>query len=535
MRLDPERDVRVAGLTRLRWGDWPAEDVGRLPAAQGQTLRVVVACRHRFPIRGLRVSVEPAFGPAALAFPLGMVPFPEQSTVIPDPVCEEELAEAQANATTSFLARISIPPDLPPGEHAVRVRVSSKSHGDADKAFTVAVCAARQPDGVELGDSIFWPHWNRLSEHYGVDLWSEPFWALAEKYLREMADGGMTGLAVFVSEDPHRYPLPPEIKRLNRRPGMIGWLRRKDGSFHFDYSVYDRYVALGTRLGIDREIQCLAMLPCKLQKPVLTYFDEGQGETVSVETSPDAADYRDAWGAFLRDFAAHNEAKGWRRRLSLVPYDEPRDPALFARMAALARECAPGLLIAAACDKDAHALAGALDRAAVNLGVLRERPSLVQDLRARGIEPQWYNCMSPVWGNTLFASPLAEAWRMSWITKAGGLAGYLRWAIINWTDDPWHQPAFNWPTGDMFLLYPGKTGPASSLRWEAYKAGRSDLAVYLANRRDEGPDALLAELGSFEPAPEPADVTAWRWRLFEKWDASAQDARDPALRGDAVC
>ncbi len=516
--LEPDAHIRIAGLRRLAASEWPEKDVGALPAAGGQTVSFVIAVRHDEPIRGVSVAIEIPFGEPVQAHPLGMTPFPEASVVIPDPVMEDVFADVCADRTQSFIAGVFVPPDLKPGPHTVHVRVSSASHGTSEKRFQIVVFPFRMPERPELSDSIFWMHWSQIARFYKVELWSEPFWRIAERYLRELAIGGMTGMMVCLHDDPHRYPLPPELKRFNYRPAMVGWIRRRDGSFHFDYSIYDRCIETGDKLGINREIQCLSLLPCKLQNPVLTYFDEAQGETISHETTPDSADYLRIWDAFLRDFAEHNRARGWLQRLSLVPYDEPRDGELFIKVARMARERIPGIRITAALDNSsiARQVKDVLDIATVNLEILHQNPDLLGELRALGKEAQWYNCMTPEWGNTLFASPLADAWRMPWITAAHELRGYLRWSAINWTDAPWTQPAFQWPTGDMFLLYPGKQGPASSLRWEAYKEGREDLAIFLAHRPDGDARTAerLAELGGFGPIPAPADVTEWRWQIY---------------------
>lgn len=525
--VDPRRscrltEVRIAGLARYRAHELPGTS-GLVAAWPGTVCHLLVLVRDRFPISGLAVTIDSPFGAGLRAHPLGWLHFPEGATALPDPALEAEMVDVPALTTQSFLLRLPIPAQAPPGCRPCTARIASRSHGGAQVDFAIEVLPA--PAGAAAApaaaDCIFWPHWQTFCRHYGIALWSPRFWTLAERFLAEMAAGGMTGIMVSLNDDPFRYPLPAEFYHHNLYPGMIRWIRRRDGGFRFDYGIYDRYVELNLRLGIDREIECHALLPCKMQKPWIT-CEEEDGTPVAYETTCDAADYIGPWEAFLRDFAEHNRQRGWLRMLSICPYDEPRDPATFTRVARMAKAIIPEARITAACDSRALDLADTIGIATVNpdpaLGFALPHKAA---LEARGVKVAWYNCLRPAdWGNTLLGCALAEAYRIPWITAANGFSGYLRWSIVNWTAQPWCDPAFNWPTGDMYLLYPGRDGPATGLRWEAYKMGRDDLRICLAAQRtarDPRPlDEHLAALGRLGPTAVPIDLDRWRRELHER-------------------
>jgi hypothetical protein len=514
-------EVRIVGLARCRANEF-LETRSPIAAWPGQVCPILILVRDRFPIRDLAVAVESELGGDLCAHPLGWLQFPEGATALPDPVLEEDAVDVPAHTTQSFLLRLPIPGNASPGVHRLEARLISRSHGERRVDFAVEIfpASAVELTSVDLGDCIFWPHWQTVCRRYGTALWSEAFWTLADRFLEEMAAGGMTGIMVSLNDDPFRYPLPEEFYHHNLYPGMIRWIRRRDGSFRFDYTVYDRYVELNLRHGIDREIECHALLPCKMQNPWITYEEEEGGAPVAYETACDAPEYIRPWEAFLRDFAEHNRRKGWLGKLAICPYDEPGDPVTFRRVARMAKAILPEARITAACDARALDLADVIETAAVNpdpaLGfTLQDKAAL----EGRGVKVGWYNCLRPAdWGNTLLSCALGEAYRMPWITAANGFSGYLRWSIVNWTWDPWREPAFNWPTGDMYLLYPGRTGPATGLRWEAYKAGRADLRLCLAARRNaRDPRRLnghLAKLGHLGPIDVPPDLDVWRRELY---------------------
>lgn len=515
--------LRITEFQRLRAGDWAdvAPITEPVPALPDQTVLLLAAVRDRFPIEGLSIEVNADRGATVTAAPIGLVHFPEQSTHLPDPVLEQPTCDVAANTTQTFLLKIELPADAEVGTCNVTVTARSRSHGEAVEAVRIDIgsvphLAARDPRPAPRIN--FWPHWTSFCRYYKLELWSEPFWHMAQRYLREMAAGGANVVTANIVEDPFRYPLPPELYHFNHFPGMVGWVRRRDGRFGFDYAVYDRYVEANFAAGIDQEIECHAMLPCKMQKPWLDYFDEVAGKRVQVETSHDAPDYREAWSQFFASFTEHNRRRGWLEKLTLCIYDEPQDEHSFRSAAQLARRCAPDLRITAAIPPQvALRLTDVLDIATLNAGEFSAEAAA--QLRAAGLEVRWYNCCHPAWANTLFVSPLSDAYRLAWITAAQQLGGYLRWSIVDWTDDPWRDPAFNWPTGDTCLLYPGERGPATSLRWDAYKLGLADLRLLHAARAAAAPasraqlDAHLHEVGAMAPTPSPTCIARWRRRL----------------------
>ncbi len=82
---------------------------------------------------------------------------------------------------------------------------------------------------------------------------------------------------------------------------------------------------------------------------------------------------------------------------------------------------------------------------------------------------------------------------MGWIVADRHLDGYLHWAWNDWTADPFRDPVYAFSQGDEYLIYPGKTGPLSSMRWELLQDGIEDATlVRMARERHDG-DPRLAQ------------------------------------------
>lgn len=529
--LGPLRECRIEHiallpLTRVKINYFDDEPEFAPLAVAGIPFSCTALIRHRLPLRELRLNIAGMI--SGRVCPVTSVVFPEQGTLIPDIVDESEPVNIGGNTTAMFLLKLDLPEDTSPGKYSVTVRAEAASHEPVCRTFMLHVLPSVKTAEHD-SKVVFWPHWETFCRYLKLELWSEEFWNAAECWLREMAAGGMNVIMASICHDPFRYPLPPEYHAFNHYPAMIRWMKDSGGNWRFDYSIYDHYVELNIRLGIDREIECHSLLPCKRQNPVLCFYDT-DGRLVQQQTSVDAPEYEVAWITFLTDFIAHNRSRGWADKLTICPYDEPQDPESFRRTAKLAKSIAPEIRITAAITaQKALELIDVIDIATVHLASGYDTGSF-EKLRKTDVEVRWYNCCAPEWGNVLFTSELSDAYRLSWMTKVGGFAGFLRWSIIDWPEQVLSNPGFNWPTGDTHLLYPGSRGPLESLRWHAYKQGRQDLPLllYLGN------DALLKCFGACTPVKwncTPGEIQQY---LYQAYWRHLQQSPKPIWQNEKV-
>lgn len=510
--------LRFFGLRRLKMNEWPEQELSELNIYAGGTLKFIAATRSRFPIVNLRLKMDSNQFEFS-SCPVKPVIFPEAAGLIPDFVDCTAAVNVGGNTTMTFLISGEIPEWTAPGKYHIQISAESESHITQCNTVTLNIVPPRDVRQEQECNTIFWPQWQALCRYYHITMWSDEFWPLADKYLAEMAAGGNNAIMLSVKDDPFRYPLPKLYYHHHDKPSPVRW-RKEGDKWSFDYSLYDRYIELNFKHGINREIECYSLLPCKRQQPDIAYFDLNSGEYIVQMTTYDSPEYEAAWGAFLTDFIRHNKLRGWDRLLTLCPYDEPADPVTFRAVALMAKKYAPEIKITAAITAAAAVtVRDVLDIATIHLsdGFSDEACSTLRDSR---VELRWYNCCKPDWGNTLFRCGLADSYRMAWITYANQFTGYLRWSVFNFTQDIFSNPGFNWPTGDMFLLYPGAEGPLTSLRWEAYNAGRHDLRLALAVLASASGEKrirlldLIARIGRAAPIELPEDINEWQRELY---------------------
>lgn len=88
----------------------------------------------------------------------------------------------------------------------------------------------------------------------------------------------------------------------------------------------------------------------------------------------------------------------------------------------------------------------------------------------RGDNEFWYYiCCNPygaIYPNRFLDYPLSRIRVLHWLNFSERLSGYLHWGLNYWGADPFGTPSDRLPPGDTHVLYPGKQGPLSSIRWE---------------------------------------------------------------------
>ena len=89
---------------------------------------------------------------------------------------------------------------------------------------------------------------------------------------------------------------------------MVTWLKKADGTWYFDYTVFDKWVEYMMSLGVKKQINCYSMVPWRLS---FQYFDQASNSFKYLDAKPGEAAYDEFWGNMLTSFAKHLKEKGW--------------------------------------------------------------------------------------------------------------------------------------------------------------------------------------------------------------------------------
>ena len=381
--------------------------------------------------------------------------------LVPDMLDDIEVFDIKARSVRPVWITVSIPADAPAGEYASTVKVYAKGRQLRTFNIGLTVIGRELPPPAEWNYYLdLWQHPAAVARVEGLDLWSDAHFEALVPYMRLLADAGQKVVTTTLNKDPWNNQC------FDAYADMIVWTKNADGSWSYDYTVFDRWVELMTGLGIDRTINCYSMLPWNNE---LHYRDGSTGRFVDVTADPGTPAFEALWEPFLTDFTGHLREKGWLGRTNIA-MDE-RSPEEMTDALGLLRKTAPELGIAMADNKNSYLNYPFINSMCVKV---RDRvpPQHIAERRAQGFITTYYVCCSDRFPNMFTFSAPAEAVYAGWYMAACGYDGFLRWAYNSWVGEPLTDSRFRtFPAGDTYIIYPGAR---SSVRFERLVEGIQD-------------------------------------------------------------
>ncbi len=406
--------------------------------------------------------------------------------------------------TDALYVSFVIPRDVQPGRHEGRLRVRTPI-GEADVKVTVTVYAAQVPVQGHLRVTN-WFSTARMARLHGLEPWSEAHWAMLRKYAALMRRGRQTDF----------IPVGPERTKTG------------EGTWEFDFSRTERMIRMFLEEGFTHiELPHIASHDRRKERvaPFVVNIDGVLTSGTSHEAYVFLSQYLPAWREMLR-------RNGWYDLAIQHVVDEPNPEDFddYRIMAGTVRKFLPGVpLIDALGDPE---LDGAVDIWVPVSKSYEEHRDGFEAHRRRGDTLWFYTCCNPTgfYLNRLIDTELLRTRLLHWANWRYRLDGFLHWGLNQVIEEqdpfedtcPPHGPykAFHLPPGDSHIVYPGKDGPWSSVRFEAMGSGIEDYELLrLVGERDPGlADEICARLvRSFTDYDAKVDAfrEAHRWLLQE--------------------
>lgn len=371
---------------------------------------------------------------------------------------EEELTLG-AQQTHPLWCTLEVPRTCRPGRYQWQLEVVGCRTGRvlARAAMHVQVGSHTLPQPSDYAFHLdFWQQPYSVARYYGVPRWSQRHFDLLKPYLRLLARAGQKVASAILFYEPWGE------QSHDKFDAMIQTTRQPDGTWTYDYSVFDHWVELLDSCGIDGQINCFSMVPWDM---TFRYRDAFSGRDIDLKCTTGSDTYRQLWTPFLRAFAQHLKDKGWWDK-TCIAMDERGLPAMLDAYS-VAQEAVPGIKMALAGNRHPE-LVDKLQDYCIAYGHAFG-PEELQARRARGQVSTFYTCCTEQWPNIFTNSQPYEATFLPLYAVANGFDGYLHWSWLNWQDDPLHDSRFRmFGSGDTFCVYPG---PCSSVRFEGIIQG----------------------------------------------------------------
>lgn len=374
--------------------------------------------------------------------------------LVPDLIDADLPRRLEAQTTRPVWLSLEVPRDVAAGSYRLRLRVVGETSGRDYGALTLRlnVLARTLPAPRDYRFHLdFWQQPYAVARYHGVPQWSEAHFAALRPYLMRLARAGQKVATTILFYEPWGDQSHDKFEP------MVQTVRRRDGSWTYDYTIFDRYVELLAACGIDRQINCYSMVPWDMS---FRYFDEATGAYASLVTRTDSADYRELWTDFLQHFAAHLREKGWLEK-TCIAMDE-RSLQSMDDAYRVAQTAVPGIRMALAGNYHAE-LVGRLHDYSVAFGQTFPQEEIAAR-RARGQVTTLYTCCADRGVNLLTNNAPADAAYLPVCCLARGFDGYLHWSWQNWAEQPLTDSRFRlFSPGDTYVIYPGDR---SSVRFE---------------------------------------------------------------------
>ncbi|MCU1474273.1 DUF4091 domain-containing protein [Amnibacterium sp.] len=383
------------------------------------------------------------------------------------------------------------------GELPVEVVLRSATTGRALFRTTVPVRVHPQPLPELDIVNTQWVHGDGLAGYYGVEVHSEEYWAILERFVGAAAAMGVNSVLTPVWTP----PLDTAVGGTRRSVQLVD-IVDDDGTYRFDFARLSRWMDLCRRQGIRHLEIAHLFTQWGAEHTPAVYVRSGSGTEQRFGWQTDATDpeYRRLLEALLPALRQELD-RGWGLdRVIFHISDEPHGEAMLASYRA-ARAVVDDLL-------EGCTIVDALsDFAFYSSGVV-EHPVVATDaldpfLAAEVTDLWMYYCVGQHTGvaNRFIGQPSTRNRVLGSQLFRFGAAGFLHWGFNFYNAhlsthpiDPFQDTTAGgaFLAGDPFVVYPGDDGhPWASIRYRVFAEAMADHRAMQALRDLAGTEAVL--------------------------------------------
>ena len=398
---------------------------------------------------------------------------------------------------------IQVPQDAEPGTYKGYVELVCNGKKDKYEYF-VNVANWQLPAPKEWSFHLdLWQNPYAVARVHNVELWSKEHFDALRPYMLKLASAGQKAITATLIDRPW------DGQTYDPFGSMVTWVKKADGTWWYDFTIFDRWVEFMMSCGIDKEITCFSMIPWKLS---FRYYDQASHSHKYINCAPGEEAYAQFWGGMLSAFSAHLKEKGWFDK-TFISMDERSLQQMQAAIKVI-KEYAPGMKISMAGNYHPEIEADIHDYCLDIFAYGAYTPELLAQRRAQGKVSTYYTCCSAEYPNLFTFSEPADAAFIALEALKKGLDGYLRWAYNSWTVNPEEDSRFTaWPAGDTYVIYPFSI---SSIRWERLVQGIQLYEKYkikLAEAVADGDKERIAQLEELLEWIDLKKISTDGWRM----------------------
>lgn len=378
------------------------------------------------------------------------------------------------------------------GIHDITVKIF-KSDETFDEELIFEKNLKLEVSSVEIPEkNIFyldlWQHLSSLARVYDVEYYSDEHFRIIESFMKPLADAGQKVCDLIVSD--YSWAGQECFKIYDNQSSLYEYNlikpSIKNGKLQLDFSAFDRFIEICQNLGMCEEINLFGIIG-NWNRGNFSVILEDFYEPIKVRVhNLDSSKFtfirtKKMYEEYVRQIFEHLVEKNlWD--ITRVMADQPRNVGEVSEGEDLIRKIRDDVKIKYAImhgdffenyDGDTENFSIILNEyiRVQNGGLKMSDTSNFQDMT-------WYVCWTPFNLNQFVKSSLIESRLVGYMTYLFDMKGFLRWNYCLYPDsnDYRYRPD-RWACGDMFFVYPGKSGvPELSLRFKQLAYGNTDYS-----------------------------------------------------------
>ena len=381
---------------------------------------------------------------------------PKTSTTLhrPDVIDIETTKVLYARSTRPIWITLEIPRDAEAGEYTATLDISSNKTGEILKTLTLRINVVDQTLPLPSEQTFhldFWQQPYSVPRYYQVEKWSQAHFDAMRPYMELLARAGQRCVTAILFYEPWGE------QSNDKHDAMVKTTKNANGTWTYDYTIFDKWVEFMDSCGINQQINCYSMIPWD---KTFRYYDAAQGKDVDLTCEVSSTEYSDLWVPFLTSFATHLKEKGWYDK-TCIAMDE-RGLSDMLKAYEILQSAVPGMKMSLAGNHHSQLIDKLYDYCLGSSG--RFTDAELKSRREKGYHSTVYYCCSEYAPNIFTNSPPAEGAYLPFFSLANDFEGLLHWSFMDWVDDPLRDSRFKlFPAGDTYCIYPGGR---SSVRFE---------------------------------------------------------------------
>ena len=418
----------------------------------------------------------------------------------PDPLMpvDEKIITVPEQWRTVWLT-VRVAPDEETGEKTVSCKVSalvmrSDEKAEAETSIKLNVLPVVLPEQRLIHTE--WFHADCIYSFYNIECWSEKYWELLDKYISNFSNHGMNMLLTPL------WTPPLDTRVGGERPTVQLLEIEKDGEvFKFDFSRLDRWIDMSLKNGIKyfEMAHPFTQWGAEFCPKIIVRENGEKKKMFGWHISSRSKEYVSFLRQLFPQLLAFLDSKGIKDKCFYHISDEPgwQHQENYKACAELIKELVDGAPVI-----------DAMSNIEFYNGGMVEHPipcnNHIEPFVEAEVKPLWtYYCVSQreKVPNRFFNFPSYRNRVMGILMYKYDIQGFLQWGYNFWYSqfsidqklDPFKSTdaGRGFPSGDAFMVYPGKNGPVDSIRNEVMFEALQDLRALRKLESLQGREATI--------------------------------------------